>query len=201
VRIVALAGIGIALLAAPVVRAQGSANAAVAVCLTCHGPAMDAAPVTPGAPVIPRLDGQHVEYLTKQLREFKSGRRKNDLMAPLLASIGNGQLPALAKYFASQPTTKRPAEDAELVPQGRAVFEQGVEARGVPPCLGCHLENAVGAPMYPRLAGQKAAYIVQQLTNFKSGARTNDPSGLMRNVVKGLTDQEMRAVAAFLSGL
>jgi cytochrome c553 len=45
----------------------------------------------------------------------------------------------------------------------------------VPACVGCHLPNGVGAPRYPRLAGQRQAYVVQQLMNFKQGARTNDP--------------------------
>ena len=74
-------------------------------------------------------------------------------------------------------------------------------ASGVPACVGCHLPNGVGAPRYPRLAGQRQAYLVQQLTNFKTGARTNDRAHVMRYVAARLSDEEMKAVAEYLAGL
>ena len=51
------------------------------------------------------------------------------------------------------------------------------------------------------LAGQLQAYVVQQLTEFKSGARSNDRAHVMRAVAARLTDEEMRAVAEYLAGL
>ena len=189
------------LVAAPVgLRAQNKAPDAVAICLTCHGPALAAAPPAPGAPPVPRLDGQHPEYLIKQLREFKAGKRKNDLMAPILANLSPRQFPALAAHFATQAPAPRRVENAPLAERGRVIYEEGRPASGVPACVGCHLPNAVGAPRYPRLAGQRPVYVVQQLTNFKQAARTNDRAHVMRSIAASLSDDDMRAVAEYVAG-
>jgi cytochrome c553 len=194
-----LVGISILLTIPAGLRAQDSASAAVAVCLPCHGPAVDTAPPAPGAPPFPKLDGQHPEYLVKQLREFKAGKRKNDLMVPILAKLSSKQFPALAAHFASQPLAPRRVENAQLAERGRVIYEEGTLAAGVPACVGCHLSNAVGASRYPRLAGQRQAYVVQQLTNFKSAARTNDRAHVMRSIAANLSDEDMRAVAEYVA--
>ena len=194
-----LVGISILLSVPAGIRAQDNVAATVAVCLPCHGPDSDAVPSTPGVPPFPKLDGQHPEYLVKQLREFKSGKRKNDLMAPILAKLSGKQFSALASHFASQTPTARPGGDAQLAERGRALYESGNPEKGIPGCVGCHLPNAVGAPRYPRLARQRQSYIVQQLTNFKTGARTNDRAHVMRSIAEKLTEQDMRAVAEYLA--
>ena len=199
-RVATLVGIGVLLAGSAGLRAQNKAPDAAAICLTCHGPALDAAPPAPGAPPIPRLDGQHPEYIIKELREFKAGKRKNDLMAPILANLSPRQFPALAAHFASQTLAQRRVENAQLAERGRVIYEEGNPASGVPACVGCHLPNAVGAPRYPRLAGQRQAYVVQQLTNFKKGARTNDRAHVMRTVAANLSDEDMRAVAEYVAG-
>jgi cytochrome c553 len=193
-----LVWIGIFLMATPLVQAQGTGPITFSVCLPCHGAG---AAGVPGAPPIPKLDGQHPDYLAKQLREFKSGKRRNDLMAPLIGAMKKGQIPALAAHFAGQTPARGTVQNAQLSARGRALYEEGNPATGVPGCIGCHQPNGVGTMRYPRLAGQLQAYIVQQLMNFKSGARTNDRAGVMRAVAGRLTDEEMRAVAEYLSGL
>jgi len=195
-----LVGIGVLLSIPSGIRAQDKMAAAVAVCLPCHGPAGDAAAMAPGAPPLPKLDGQHSEYLVKQLREFKAGKRKNDLMAPILAKISPREFPALAAHFASQTPTALAAGNAQLAERGRVLYEEGNTAKGVPACIGCHLPNAVGAPRYPRLARQRQSYIVQQLMNFKTGARTNDRAHVMRSIAANLSEEDMRAVAEYLAG-
>jgi cytochrome c553 len=194
-----LVGISIVLAAAPGLRAQDNTPAAVAVCMPCHGPAGDAAPPAPGAPPFPKLDGQHPEYLVKQLREFKAGKRKNDLMVPILAKLSKGQYPALAAHFAGQTLAPRPVENAQLAERGRVIYEEGIAAAAVPACVGCHQPNAAGAQRYPRLAGQRKTYVVQQLNNFKSGARTNDRAHVMRSIASKLADEDMRAVAEYVA--
>ena len=184
--------------AAPAAVAPPGAPPAVTICLTCHGPAGEAISATPGAPPIPRLEGQHADYLVKQLREFKAGKRKNDLMKPVLATLASRQFGELAAHFASQAAERRPPADAASVDRGRTLYEQGNTSTGVPACIGCHQTNGAGAPKYPRLAGQRSAYVLQQLTNFKQGARTNDRAHVMRSIAGNLTDDEMRAVAAYL---
>jgi cytochrome c553 len=170
----------------------------VAVCLPCHGSGTAGAPA---APNFPTLNGQHAAYLEKQLREYKAGKRKNPVMAPLIAVLKTGQIRAMATHFASQTPVRGAVESPDLAARGKTLYEEGNRASGVPACVGCHQPGAVGHPRYPRLAGQRQAYTVQQLTDFKSGARTNDRAHVMRALAARLTADEIRAVAEYLAGL
>ena len=192
-------GDGLCLLgAAPLVWAQGAGSITVTACLPCHGGGAAAAP---GAPAFPKLDGQHAAYLDKQLREYKSGKRKSAVMAPLIGALKKQQIPGMAAHFASQAPARGAVENPELAARGKVLYEEGNRATGVPGCVGCHLPNGAGYQRYPRLAGQPQTYIVQQLADFKSGARSNDRARVMRAVAGRLTDEEIRAVAEYLAGL
>jgi cytochrome c553 len=188
-------------LVSPALRAQAQRPqpAALAACLTCHGPTAESGPQASGVPPIPRVSGQHLEYLAKQLREYKAGRRKNDLMTPMLQKISSGQLKDLAAHLASQAPVAPAAPNSPLVERGRGLYEQGNAA--VPACVGCHQADGVGAPRYPRLAGQRQTYVVQQLMNFKQGIRTNDRARVMRTIAGNLSEEEMQAIAEYLAGL
>jgi len=192
-------GMGMWLLgASPLLLAQGAGSVTVAACLPCHG---GGAAGAPGAPTFPTLDGQHAAYLDKQLREYKSGKRKSAIMAPVIGALKKQQIPVMAAHFASQTTARGAGENPQLAARGKVLYEEGNRATGVPGCVGCHLPNGVGYQRYPRLAGQPQAYIVQQLVDFKSGARSNDRARVMRAVAGRLTDEEIRAVAEYVAGL
>lgn len=189
-----LVGVGLLMLgpSAPLL-AQQAGTVTVTACLPCHSGA--------AAPTFPSLDGQHAGYLEKQLREYKSGKRKSEVMAPLIAAMKKGQIPALAAHFAGQTPGRGSVESQELASRGKTLYEEGNRASGVPACVGCHLPNGTGAERYPRLAGQRQTYTVQQLADFKSGKRSNDRAHVMRAIAGRLTDDEMKAVAEYVAGL
>ena len=190
---------GLCLLGAPSLTwAQQAGAITVSACAPCHGGGAAAAP---GAAAFPTLDGQHAAYLDKQLREYKSGKRKSTIMAPVIAALKKQQISAMAAHFAGQTPARGAVENPELAVRGKALYEEGNRTTGVPACVGCHLPNGVGSQKYPRLAGQRQAYIVQQLAEFKSGARSNDRAHVMRALAGRLTDDESRAVAEYLAGL
>ena len=178
--------------------AQAAGSITVSACVPCHGGGAAAAP---GAPAFPKLDGQHAAYLDKQLREYKTGKRKSAVMAPLLGAMKKQQIPGMAAHFASQAPARGAVDNPELAARGKVLYEEGNRATGVPGCVGCHLPNGAGYQKYPRLSGQPQTYIVQQLADFKSGARSNDRARVMRAVAGRLTDEEIRAVAEYLAGL
>ena len=180
----------------PPLWAQGAAPLTVTACAACHGTATAAA----GAAPFPMLDGQHAAYLDKQLREYKSGKRKSPIMAPVIAALKKQQIPEMAAHFAKQTPARGAVENQEAATRGKALYEEGNRAKGVPACVGCHQANGAGHEKYPRLAGQRQAYTVQQLTEFKSGARSNDRAHVMRAVAARLTDDEIKAVAEYLAG-
>jgi cytochrome c553 len=75
----------------------GTAPAAAAVCVTCHG--NDGLGISPDYPI---LAGQHQDYLEQSLRDYKAGKRKNAVMAGIISGVKEEDIPALAKYFAQQ---------------------------------------------------------------------------------------------------
>jgi cytochrome c553 len=68
------------------------------VCQACHG--LDGNSQTPD---YPRLGGQYPDYLAKALRDYKSGARKNPIMAGFAAALTAKDIENVAAYFASQP--------------------------------------------------------------------------------------------------
>ncbi|MCS6787190.1 MAG: cytochrome c4 [Thiobacillaceae bacterium] len=167
------------------------------VCSACHG--NDGNSTTPA---YPSLAGQSPEYLYKQLQDFKSGARRNAIMAPNVVGLTDADMANLAAYFAAQQPKPRLAKNPDLLPQGQRIYKGGNPGSGVPACASCHGPNGAGIPvMFPRLAGQHAKYVESQLKNFRSGDRANDGGKMMQVIARKLTDQEMRAVAEYISGL
>lgn len=169
---------------------------AATVCVACHG--VDGNSV---APTFPKLAGLQAEYLAKQLVEYIDGKRTNESMAPIVATLSREDITPLAVYFASQKPSAGKVEDQALAKEGRKVYVDGNPDTGVPACMGCHQEDASGNPRFPRLAGQHRDYLFEQLRQFKDGARTNDRGRVMRSLVSRMTDAEMKAVAEYIAGL
>lgn len=167
------------------------------VCGACHG-----ADGNSTSPTYPNLAGQQPEYIHKQLTEFKSGARKNAIMAPNVTTLTNEDMLNLAAYFSSQQPKARLAKDAALAAEGGKLYKGGNAGSGVPACASCHGPAGSGIPVqFPRLAGQHSKYVLTQLKNFRSGDRANDGGKMMEVIARKMTDQEMKAVAEYISGL
>ncbi len=63
-------------------------------CAGCHGQMGKA-----GNPVWPNLAGQNAAYLVKQLKDFKSGARKDPMMAGMAAALSDADMDNLAAYY------------------------------------------------------------------------------------------------------
>ena len=164
-------------------------------CFICHG-----ADGESSSPVFPRLAGQHAGYVARQLADYKSGRRKSGAMQPMVEDLAADDFAALGAYFAAKPTRMHAVEDADLAGVGRFIFNRGNPFSGVAACAGCHGPSGLGTDALPRLAGQHAQYIENQLKQFDRRERTND-NAVMHAVASKLTELEMKAVAAYISGL
>jgi cytochrome c553 len=152
-------------------------------------------------PAYPHLAGLQSQYLEKQLDDYIAGRRKSDVMTPLVAKLQKSEVQALAAWYAAQkPPAGRPG-NASLVQAGRLLYDDGNTVTGVPSCSGCHLDGGVGNERNPRLAGQHAAYTREQMLQFKKGTRTNDRPRMMRIVTERMTEQEITAVSEYLASL
>jgi cytochrome c553 len=77
------------------------AKKAKEVCAACHGPDGN----TPTGPEFPRLAGQHYDYLLHSLKGYKSGARKNAIMAPQAQALSLAEMEGLAAYYSRQSGT------------------------------------------------------------------------------------------------
>lgn len=163
----------------------GAANA----CFLCHG--LDGMGDGVAAP---RLAGLDAGYLQKQLDDYAEQRRADPVMSEVARWLDDEDRRAVAAYYAgllaSATTTAAPPPP---------IYLTGAPERGVTACAECHGAQGQGIGAgNPALAGQPAAYTLDQLRRWKTGERRNDPRRVMADAVKGLSEPEMAAIAAWL---
>jgi cytochrome c553 len=165
------------------------------VCVACH--ANDG---SRGSPANPIIQGQHPEYLVKQLTEFKAGKRNNPIMRGIAATLSADDIRNVAAFYATKQAKPGFAKNKESVQLGEKIYRGGIADRNVPACAGCHSPTGGGIPsQYPRLAGQHADYAEAQLVAFRAAARNN--SAPMIDIAAKMNDREIKAVADYIAGL
>jgi cytochrome c553 len=160
-------------------------------CAACHGE--NGVPLEQFFPV-PVIWGQNLGYLFFQLRDFKSGSRKDDVMSPIVEALPREDLMALAQYFSKKPWPKlqQPPPPADVAAVAQRANKSVV-------CTSCHQDGFVGAGTQPRLAGQDRRYLEKTMTDFQGGARGNNPG--MTDLMKSRTAEEISALAAWLAAM
>jgi cytochrome c553 len=165
------------------------------VCGACH-----TADGSRGAPANPIIQGQHPEYLAKQLTEFKAGKRANPVMQGFAATLSDADIKNVTAFYASKQAKPGFAKSKDTVALGEKIYRGGLADRNVPACSGCHGPTGAGIPsQYPRLGGQHADYTEAQLKAFRDNARKNSPQ--MTGVAAKLNDKEIKAVADYIAGM
>jgi cytochrome c553 len=181
-------------------RAPDTMDARVLACAPCHG----AEGRGTSDPYFPRLAGKPAGYLYNQLLAFKSGRRRYPPMNYLLEYLPQSYLKAMADYFAEQrpplPPPAPPDVSADLLARGETLVGRGDAARQIPACASCHGPSLTGMePAIPGLLGLRATYVRAQLGGWRYGTRTAIAPDCMQVVAGHLTEDDVKAVAAWLS--
>jgi len=177
--------------------AAKGATIAKQVCMACHG-----ADGNSMIPMYPKLAGQIPDYIAKQLANFKSGERKNAVMAPMAMNLSDEDMANLGAYYATQAAKEGTAQSNGKGSVGEKIYKAGIAGLGVPACASCHGPAGSGVPVqFPRLAGQHAEYTVAQLKTFRSGERANDAAKMMRMIAGKMSDADIAAVADYIQGL
>ncbi|CAN5891407.1 c-type cytochrome [soil metagenome] len=183
-------------LAAADVRADAAAGEAkAAVCAACHGERGNSR-----NPEWPKLAGQHPNYLAQQLRDFKSGTRKNEVMSPMAAPLSEADIADIAEFYSVQKREMGMA-DPGLVEAGERLYRGGNASTGIPACMACHGPAGAGNPAagFPALSSQHAAYTRNQLRAYRSSKRKTGQT--MQAIAAKMSESEIEAVASYIEGL
>ena len=153
-----------------------------------------------GSPANPIIQGQHPEYLVKQLAEFKAGKRENAVMKAMATPLSEADMKNVAAFYASKQPKPGFAKNKDLALAGEKIYRGGIADRNIPACAGCHGPSGAGIPsQYPRLSGQHADYVEAQLLAFRGGIRKNN--AVMTAVAAKMNDREIKAVSDYAAGL
>jgi cytochrome c553 len=164
---------------------QGDAKRGKAIsytCLGCHGIEgyKNAYPMY----TVPKLEGQHPEYLAAALQEYRSGDRAHITMHAQASTLSDQDIADIAAYFAGKP----------LVSQGKPA---GTPPQAATLCVSCHGQDGVAiAPAYPSLAGQHEDYIARAIDEYRKGGRKNP---IMKGFAATLKDEDVEVIAKYFA--
>ena len=170
-----------------------SGKGAAIACAGCHGANGAPAPGTP----FPRLAGLPVEYVTKELFDYRDGSRSNPIMGPIATALADADIASLARYYASLELPASKPLPANRPQRGWQLARYGDNSLALPACVDCHGGDVTGGgPVLPGLA-QPAAYTTAQLTAFRTSERKNDGDGIMQSIAKRLSDADVKELADY----
>jgi cytochrome c553 len=178
----------------------GGTEPAVTPCFLCHG--LDGVGDSAGA--FPRLAGQAAFYMYKQLIDYASGARPNDVMSPIAQAMTEPQMADVAYYYSvlSAPFPPRPKVEPGMIERGRQLAENGRPESDLQACNLCHGRRGSGdPPAFPYLAGQYAPYTELQLQLWKQRIRRNDALDVMADIAAAMSDEDIRALALYFEWL
>ena len=166
----------------------------VQVCAGCHG--QNGQPINATTPII---WGQQANNLYKELHDYHSGARTNDIMTPLVKGFTLADLRDVANYFAAKTwPTKQAAAGAPAAAPTTASASSAAPA-DANQCKICHGQNFEGGAPAPRLAGQSYEYLIAQMNSFANDQRTNNED--MPKYMKTLNVGQREAIAHYLATL
>jgi len=160
----------------------------VQVCAGCHG--------ENGKPIdktIPTIWGQQQGYLYIQLRDFKRGDRKNDVMQPIAAGMTREDMLSIAEYF-----SRRPWPDLGQPAASKEIASRALRANSSVGCTGCHLDQFQGDGTVPRLAGMSREYLTKTIADFRARTRGNNPG--MSDLMLATAPDDLAALTEYLAG-
>tara|TARA_R110002012_G_scaffold185316_2_gene351867 strand:- start:70 stop:651 length:582 start_codon:yes stop_codon:yes gene_type:complete len=179
-----LLGLGGLLLAgtAPAYSGDPAAGRKVAnMCRTCHG--LDG---LAKIPIAPHIGGEPESYLQRQLRAFKSGIRRHEMMSVVASGMSERQIDDVSAWYAAHTAT--------------ASLPKGADpARAPEACTACHGIDGIALQAdAPNLAGETNIYIDTQLKAFRGGKRVHE---IMSGIAAGMSDAKIRAAADWYASM
>jgi cytochrome c553 len=164
------------------------------VCTPCHGETGVSATLG-----IPSLAGQQDQFIQWQLVFFRSGRRPNPVMTPIVAELTDADIRNLGAYFVGLPYfagVGAPATPAEAPDAAQATGKTVADRHR---CTSCHRDNFRGERAAASIAGEREEYLVKAPTEYRSTARASTGVAAMNEAAAGLNDDDIAAVAHYVA--
>ena len=137
---------------------------------------------------VPKLEGQHPEYLVLALQEYRSGERSHTTMHAQASELSNQDMADIAAYFAGKPLEASAAPANGHTPPAAAAV-----------CVACHGANGIGiVAQYPTLAGQHPDYLARALLEYKTGGRKNP---VMAGMAAQVKDSDIDTITEYYGSL
>ena len=163
-------------------------------CARCHG-----ADGQGRGPDVPVLAGQKPAYLLGALMAYAEDRRHSGVMQAAAARVDVPTMRGLAAAYAAMPGLGRAATGGDAA--AARIVTHGIPERNVPACASCH--GAAGRAGYPRLDGQKPAYLAARLWAFRGEEGVVDarksPTA-MPTIARRLPEEAIGALARYYAG-
>lgn len=159
----------------------------VELCASCHGEVG-----LPEDRKIPIIWGQTWYYIYVQLRDYKAGRRANEIMSEIVKPFEKKDLQDLATYFSEK---KWPAAAISV---DEAAAEKGDQQAVAGQCSQCH-STYKGDSRVPRVASQFPEYLTKTMLDFKNKVRLNSPA--KGSLMAAFSDEAINDISAYLAGL
>ncbi len=170
-------------------------------CSSCHG--------TAGAAVsdaIPSIGGQHKDFLITSMLEMKptvvdgkeqAPKRYSTLMQIFFKGYSEDEIKAMADWYSSKPWVPT------NYPLNQDLVNKGKTSANLETCTSCHGTNGnnIEDTGIPRIGGQTPTYLYHALLEYKNNKRNKDGRALEMDVVKEISDEELRALAEYFSSL
>ncbi len=154
-------------------------------CLGCHG--IEGYRNAYPSFRVPKLGGQHPEYIVAALQAYKDGERPHETMQAQAASLSDRDMQDIAAYFATW---------GEAAAEPMASAPEGAPDK-ISTCVACHSGNGISqSPEWPNLAGQHESYLIHSLEQYKEGTRVN---AVMAGIVTALTPQDIKALSRYFA--
>ena len=162
-------------------------------CGVCHG-----ADGQGNNPMFPKLAGQNAGYLELHMLSFQRGTRSGAVMFYQLSDLSAQDIAALARHFAG--IKRRPAQVSATVSEAGSRLYLQPASNNATACAECHGGDGRGSDTMPRLAGQHADYLANQLNRFRSGKRQAGQTPEHPRAAH-LSDDEVITLSKYLSTL
>ena len=137
---------------------------------------------------VPRLGGQHADYIVAALKSYRAGERQHPTMHANAFTLSEQDLQDIAAFVADAKSEEKPSPVRGNIAAGQGESET---------CVACHGPDG-NSPitLYPRLDGQHEDYLRKSLQDYQSGARDN---AIMKGIAAPLSAHDIADLAAYFA--